>query len=545
MATTREEARVAQNAGTRPVRQDADHRAHVRLDEPELRAWIDGILNRHPAVGLAVGIVRRGSLEFFNGHGYADIASNTPIDADTVFRIGSVTKPFTAIAVMQLHEQGLVDLDAPANDYLRAYRLIPAQAGFRPATVRHLLTHTAGIAEVQRVSDLFHPGAGPFEGRPPVLSVNAGEPMPSLGEYYRDGLRGVAEPGMTFAYCNHGFATLGQIVEDVSGVALERYFRERIFEPLGMADTDLVRSGRVTSGLATGYALGRHGVTAVPDRDWIGIGGGGIYSTTRDLARFAAALMGAGANEHGVILQPPTLSAMFQPHYQPDPRVPGWGLGFARGEANGHLVVGHDGILPGFNSTLLVAPDDGLAVVAFTNGSRGAFAWMETEFKRLLRHLLEVPEEVIRTDIPHRPELWDELCGGYRLPAHISDLRGRLAIPGGVEVFVHGGRLMIRALTLVPALYRGLPLHPDGENDPYIFRLDLSGFGLGSVRVVFGRDVASEMAALHADLGGQPLSLTRRPTEGRARAPLTAALGALLVAAAARSVIRHRHGPRR
>ena len=115
------------------------------------RARVDEILNRRPAVGLAVGVVRDGRLEFFHGHGLADIASNTPITEDTVFRIGSITKLFTAIAVMQLCEQGLVDLDAPANDYLRAYQLIPAEAGFRPATLRHLLTHTAGIPDVRHV----------------------------------------------------------------------------------------------------------------------------------------------------------------------------------------------------------------------------------------------------------------------------------------------------------------------------------------------------------------------------------------------------------
>jgi len=81
-----------------------------------------------------VGVVRNGRLEFFHGHGLADIASNTPITEDTVFRIASITKTFTAIAVMQVWEQGLVDLDAPANDYLGVYRLIPAKAGFRPAT---------------------------------------------------------------------------------------------------------------------------------------------------------------------------------------------------------------------------------------------------------------------------------------------------------------------------------------------------------------------------------------------------------------------------
>ena len=86
------------------------------IDELELKARVNGILNRHPAIGLAMGVIHGGRLEFFHGHGVADIASNTPITEDTVFRIGSVTKPFTAIAVMQLWEQGLVDLDAPAND---------------------------------------------------------------------------------------------------------------------------------------------------------------------------------------------------------------------------------------------------------------------------------------------------------------------------------------------------------------------------------------------------------------------------------------------
>jgi len=199
-------------------------------DQIELKARIDGILNRRPAVGLAVGVVRNGSLELFHGHGLADIASKTPITQDTVFRIGSITKTFTAIAVMQLWEQGLVDLDAPANDYLCAYKLVPAKPSFRPATLRHLLTHTAGIPEVVYAADLLHPGWGPFDARPAVHSVRAGEPLPSLADYYRGGLRLVVEPGSAFAYSNHGFATLGQIVEDVSGMPLERYFREQLFQ---------------------------------------------------------------------------------------------------------------------------------------------------------------------------------------------------------------------------------------------------------------------------------------------------------------------------
>jgi CubicO group peptidase (beta-lactamase class C family) len=119
-------------------------RAEPAIDGAGLKAKVAEILNRRPAVGLAVGVVRNGSLEFFHGHGVADIGSKTPVTEDTVFRIASISKTFTAIAVMQLWEQGLVDLDAPANRYLRAYRLVPAKASFGPATVRQLLTTPPG-----------------------------------------------------------------------------------------------------------------------------------------------------------------------------------------------------------------------------------------------------------------------------------------------------------------------------------------------------------------------------------------------------------------
>ena len=136
------------------------------IDELDLAARIGEVLNRWPVAGLAVGVVRHGSLARFHGHGVADVAAGAPIDQDTVFRIASVTKTITAIAVMQLQEQGLVDLDAPASNYLNAYRLIPARPGFRPATLRHLLTHTAGVRAVREPSDLLRPALGhPPRGR--------------------------------------------------------------------------------------------------------------------------------------------------------------------------------------------------------------------------------------------------------------------------------------------------------------------------------------------------------------------------------------------
>jgi CubicO group peptidase (beta-lactamase class C family) len=165
-----------------------------------------------------------------------------------VFRIGSITKTFTAIAVLQLWEQGLVDLDAPANTYLRAFRIVSNEPGWRQATVRHLLTHTAGLPELARPLHAIRSGWF-SETSPP------GRRVPSLAEFYRGRLRLTAEPGTTFTYTNHTFAALGQIVEDVAGQPLDRYLREHIFAPLGMTDSDLAPPERLRGRLATGYKL--------------------------------------------------------------------------------------------------------------------------------------------------------------------------------------------------------------------------------------------------------------------------------------------------
>jgi CubicO group peptidase (beta-lactamase class C family) len=507
----------------------------VAADELELQARVGEILNRRPAVGLAVGVVRDGRLDFFHGYGVADIASKTPIAEDTVFRIASITKTFTAIAVMQLWERRLIDLDAPANDYLRAYKLIPAKAGFRPATVRHLLTHTAGIPEMVPPSRALMYIFGE--------SVKLGEARPTLGEYYRGGLRLIAEPGTRFTYTDHGFATAGQIVEDVSGEPLDGYFREHIFEPLGMTNTDLLRSETVTSHLATGYTLRTHGPKAVKDREWMTAAASMLYSTPRDMARYLAALLGGGCNEHGTVLKPETLALMFEPHYQPHPLIPGIGLAFDRFNLGGHLAVGHEGVLPGFNSQIFVAPNDGVGVMAFATGARRAMFWLPDEAAGLLRHLLGVPDEAIRTDVPQHPETWGDLCGWYQLPAGLADTRSRATVGLGAEVIVRRGTLMLRGISPVPALYRGLALHPDDENDPYVFRIDLSEYGIGSARIAFGRDPRSGTMHVHLDV--LPLSLQKQPAAKNPRLWITGALCALTVGTAARDVHQRRARERR
>ena len=161
----------------------------------------------------------------------ADIASNTPVTEDTVFRIGSITKTFTAIAVMQLWEQGLVDLDAPANDYLRAYRLIPAKASWRPATVRHLLTHTAGVPEWLHPSRMVCSALVRGELRAGRAPADAGGVLPRRLCAWPSS-RAPSAPTPTTASPRSARSSRTSAAQP-----LDRYLREHIFEPLGMADT--------------------------------------------------------------------------------------------------------------------------------------------------------------------------------------------------------------------------------------------------------------------------------------------------------------------
>jgi CubicO group peptidase (beta-lactamase class C family) len=157
------------------------------------------------------------------------------------------------------------------------------------------------------------------------------------------------------------------------------------------------------------------GSRSVRDCDLVPPGAGAIYSTTADMARYVAALLADGSGEHGQILKPETVTSMFAPHYQPDTRLPGVGLAFFRHDLGGHLVVGHDGLAPGFTSQMSLAPDDGTGVVAFTNGARGAMAWLSGEVTAILGRTLGIPEPAIRADVPHHPEIWADVCGWYTM----------------------------------------------------------------------------------------------------------------------------------
>ncbi len=472
-------------------------------------------INEHALVGLGVGIVHDGKLVYAKGFGMADAAQEKPVTPDTVFRVGSISKTFTAIGLMQLWEQGKFQLDDPINDYLKHFRVQHRDPNAPPVTFRHILTHTSGIGEVRTLSDMVRPGF--------TMSVKVGEPIPALKDYYAAGLAPEIYPGEKWAYANHAFGVLAQLVEDISGEPFTEYTISHVFEPLGMMHTDYLRSERVRDQLAIGYQLKKSGLEPVKDAEIILNGAGSVFSSVNDMGLYVAALLNGGQNEHGAVLKPETLQLMTEYHYQVDERLPGMGLAFFLDNFGGHHITGHGGGVDGFISAMYAAPDDDLGVLVFTNMASMAPDTIATD---LMRRLLDVPNPVAqlpRPDIRKAPHLWSELCGFYG-PAKgfKTNLRIWMLLMGEMEVLVKDNQLMMR--TLVGPFSKGTPLYRVDADDPLLF---LTQFENIPIWIAFERNAAGQVDRVYV-AGPMQATLHKRPKKESLRFKVLAGLGVLV-----------------
>jgi CubicO group peptidase (beta-lactamase class C family) len=298
-----------------------------------------------------------------------------------------------------------------------------------------------------------------------------------------------------------------------------------------------VRSERVRGGLAVGYALRRGRLRPVRDREIAVAPAGSVFSCLDDMARYAAAVAGGGANRHGRVVRPETLAEMLSPQW-PSGERPAMGLAFMLDTLGGVPVAGHDGGWPGFVSSLLVAPEAGLGALALTNTSV-SFAPHDLAERILRLALGPAPEP---EPVPERPHLWPELVGVYKpLPGLNTSFRLLPVTGGEVEVAVRRGRLVATAPSPVKALRRGVPLRAADEEDELAF---LARVGEVDVPVVFERGPGGAVEAVRAGSArGGFVRLVRRPRATSVRLWARAAVGAGALAAAA-SLARRRAGRR-
>lgn len=337
------------------VQSKANEQPARALTRDDLAAWLDGFipfaLQRGDVAGGVVVVVKDGSVLLEKGYGYADMATREPVDPlRTLFRPGSTSKLFTWTAVMQLVEQGRLDLDTDINRYLD-FR-IPAYAGM-PITLRNVMTHTAGFEEQ---------GKGLF-GTERDTDL-------SLESYVKRSIpKRIFPPGHTPAYSNYATALAGYIVARVSGQSFDDYIEQHIFAPLQMSHSSfrLPLSARLKPDASKGYGLASE--PAKPYELVAGAPAGNLASTGDDMSRFMIAHLNDGAFEAARILQAQTARQMHTSALTMIPPLNRMVLGFYETGCNGHHVISHGGDTQWFHTYLRLFIDDGVGLYISLNSA--------------------------------------------------------------------------------------------------------------------------------------------------------------------------------
>ncbi len=332
-----------------------------QLTAADLSAFLGGMVPYAIAqaniAGASVAVVGNGQLIFADGYGFADMKSRRPVIADqTLFRAGSVSKLFTWTAVMQLVEQGKLDLDRDVNDYLDFK--VPEPYG-RPITLRDVMTHSAGFEDT--VTDLF---------------VNKPSQMFPLRQYLLRHMPPLIEPpGRVVAYSNYGATLAGYIVQRVSGESYDEYITRHILQPLGMDQSTFQQPlpAKLRPFMASGYRQASDR-SAVPFELVEAAPAGALTTDATDLAKFALAQLGGGSAGGAQILTAATLQEMHTPQGRPVAGMNGMDLGFYDENRNGLRIIGHAGDTGAFHADVHLLLDRGVAFVIMLNSSGAAGA---------------------------------------------------------------------------------------------------------------------------------------------------------------------------
>jgi CubicO group peptidase (beta-lactamase class C family) len=315
----------------------------------KIEAAITAVMSRQSIPGLSIAIVTDNELRWQSGYGMADVENFVPAKASTVYRIASVSKTLTAVAAMQLAEQGKLDLDAPVQKYAPSF---PTK-NF-PITTRQLLAHLSGIrhykpGEVERTNR--------YESLTDALNIFKDDPLEH-------------EPGTRFTYTTFGYTLLGAVIEGASGMTFIDYMRERVFKPAGMKQTQADDLYTIIRNRARGYSPRVYGRfdgnfrnAALMDSSYK-IPGGGLVSTAEDLARFAIAV------QNGALIKQEMFEQMTKSQKTRDGRETGYGYGWYIDRREGRQPDGsiwHGGVQAGFTADLWIMPKKRFALVILTN----------------------------------------------------------------------------------------------------------------------------------------------------------------------------------
>ncbi|HXW56700.1 MAG TPA: serine hydrolase [Candidatus Cybelea sp.] len=335
----------------------------------------------------AVLVARGNDILLDRGYGFANLELNVPNSPKTKFRLGSITKQFTAASILLLEERGKLNVDDRVKKYMP-----DAPAAWDQITIFNLLTHTSGIPN--------------FTSFPDYAKL---EPFPTsaadLVARFRDKPLDF-QPGEKWSYSNSGYVLLGYLIEKISGKSYAQFLEDNIFKPLGMVDSGYDSNSAVIENRASGYAPTPNGMVNAGYIDMtVPLSAGGLYSTTEDLLRWEQGLFG------GKLLSPSSLKKMTTPFKNE------YALGLAVHTVSGREEIEHTGGIEGFNTELAYYPDEQLTVVVLANLNGPA----SNEIAGNLHTLAEGGTVVLsseRTVAKIDPEVFDGYVGSYQLAPH-------------------------------------------------------------------------------------------------------------------------------
>jgi CubicO group peptidase (beta-lactamase class C family) len=320
----------------------------ARLDS--LRAHIRRVMDSTKTPSIAVAVARNGRIIWEEGFGFADLERRTPATPATLYSMASISKPITATGLMKLVEQGRIDLDRPANDYLGSARITGIAGPASGATVRRVLAHTAGLPLHYR---FFYDGG----------SVT----RPSMDEAITRYAITVYPPGATYSYSNLGYGVLEEIIAKVSGRPYEEFMRDEVFKPLGMTTATIGTGAGIANSAVRYTAQGK----PIAFYDFDHRAASAVYTSAHELVRFGMFHLKNHLRDQRAVLKDATLDSMHR-LATPGDTATGYGLGWLIGTEQGMRVVSHTGGMPGVATTLKLYPQHNVAIVALANASGAA-----------------------------------------------------------------------------------------------------------------------------------------------------------------------------
>jgi CubicO group peptidase (beta-lactamase class C family)/D-alanyl-D-alanine dipeptidase len=374
---------------------------------------------------FSIALVDGNKIVWAQGFGYQDPDHKIPATAHTVYRVGSVSKLFTDIAVMQMVESGKINLDAPVSQYISDFH--PQNPFEKPITLRELMSHRSGLLREPPLGNYFDPSEPSLQAT--VESLNSTEL--------------VYPPGTHTKYSNAGIAVVGYVLQQMNRQPFPEYLQRAVLVPMGMKESAFAPEPTLIRNLAKAYMWSYDGLRFPAPTFELGLAPAGcMYSTVTDLSQFLMALFNGGQSPKAQVLKHETLEQMWIPQFANPGQKKGYGLGFAVSELDGHRVIGHGGAIYGFATEVVGMPDEKLGVVTVTtidaaNAVVNAVARQTLEAMLALRAGKAIP--TFEATKPVEVDVARNLAGRYGEGGNAIDLYEQegslnmLPIDGGFE----------------------------------------------------------------------------------------------------------------